>query len=170
MHVNPTPVNEASNCRRPISGCPQPVELLTAIPSQATLLSIRLEPFAIVNRLSSNNGLAPAKRAKFRRPRWALPAATASRAKRRRTVELKVGVLCWAERGRVDDGQGGKRKPTREEVRVRSGHRWRLTRGPSSTLSPAARSAAHTSESFSAFLSAAARRASDSLPAPISAR
>jgi len=27
-----------------------------------------------------------------------------------RIVELKIRVLCWAEHGRVDDGQGGKRK------------------------------------------------------------
>jgi len=41
---------------------------------------------------------------------------------------------------------------------------------PSPTVAPAAPSATHTSESFSAFLSAAARRASDSPPAWISAR
>ena len=27
-------------------------------------------------------------------------------------------MLSWAEHGRVDDRDGGKRKPTREEVRV----------------------------------------------------
>jgi len=48
--------------------------------------------------------------------------------------------------------------------------RWRLTLGPSSTVAPVVPLAAYTSESFSAFLSAAVRTASDSLPASISAR
>jgi hypothetical protein len=55
-------------------------------------------------------------------PRWApLPAATPSRARRCRTVEFKLRVLSWAEHGRVDDGNGGQRKPTCQEVRVRFG-------------------------------------------------
>lgn len=49
------------------------------------------------------------------------PAATASKAKVSRTVKFKLEVLHWAEHGQVDDGRGGKRKPTREEVRVRFG-------------------------------------------------
>jgi len=52
-------------------------------------------------------------------PYWVpLPAATPSRAKQSRTVEFKFQVLSWAEHGKVDDRNGEKQKPTREEVRV----------------------------------------------------
>jgi hypothetical protein len=106
------------------SGCPQPVEILTTILSQATLLSTIDSPRTPRNRspVKFKQRPGPRKEPIAMAPRWAPPpAATPSRAKRCRTVEFKLGVLSWAEHGRVDDGQGGKRKPTREEVRVRFG-------------------------------------------------
>jgi hypothetical protein len=55
-------------------------------------------------------------------PRWIPPAAaTPSRAKRARTTEFKLGVLAWAHHTRLEDGKGGLRQPTREEVRKRFG-------------------------------------------------
>jgi hypothetical protein len=55
-------------------------------------------------------------------PRWIPPAAaTPSRAKRARTTEFKLGVLAWAHHTRLEDGKGGLRQPTREEVRRRFG-------------------------------------------------
>ena len=49
------------------------------------------------------------------------PTATLSRAKRGRTIEFKLGVLSWAHHILVDDSRGGKRPPTREEVRQQFG-------------------------------------------------
>jgi hypothetical protein len=95
------------------SGSEQPVELLTSIFSQASL-----QPTADTPRTLAGPRKHPISAA----PRWVpLPAATPSRAKRCRTVEFKLRVLSWAGHGRVDDGNGGQRKPTREEVRVRFG-------------------------------------------------
>ena len=106
------------------SGSEQPVALLATIFSQASL-----QPTADTPRTPSNRSPVKFKQRPGPRkhpisvvPRWVpLPAATPSRAKRCRTVEFKLRVLSWAEHGRVDDRNGGKRKPTREEVRVRFG-------------------------------------------------
>jgi hypothetical protein len=40
-------------------------------------------------------------------------------------VEFKVGVLSWAHHTEVENGNGGTRKPTVEEIR----HRFGLTHG-----------------------------------------
>lgn len=60
---------------------------------------------------------------------------TPSRARRSTTVKFKLGVLSWAHHTRIDDGCGGLRAPTREEVRKKFGlksvtliSRWRRVR------------------------------------------
>jgi len=106
------------------SSSTQPVELLATIFSQASL-----QPTANTPRTPDKRSPVKVKQRPGPRknpiavvPRWvSLPAVTPSRARRCRTVEFKLRVLSWAEHGRVDDGNGGQRKPTREEVRVRFG-------------------------------------------------
>ena len=107
-----------------VSGSKLPVELLTTIFSQASL-----QPTANTPRTPSNH--SPVKCKQWPEPRkhpisvarrWVPPpVATPSRAKWCRTVEFKLRVLSWAEHGQVDDRDGGKRKPTCEESRVRFG-------------------------------------------------
>jgi len=107
-----------------VSGSEQPVTLLTTIFSQASLQPTADTPRTPSNRtpVKFKQRPGPRKHPISVAPRWVpLPAATPSRAKRCRTVEFKLRVLSWAEHGRVDDGNGGKRKPTCEEVRVRFG-------------------------------------------------
>jgi len=102
------------------SSSTQPVELLTAIVSQPSLppASNRTPD----KRSQSSKRPGPRKHPIAVAPCWVpLPAATPSKARRCRTVEFKLGVFSRAEHGRVDDGNGGQRKATCEEVRVRFG-------------------------------------------------
>jgi len=107
-----------------VSGSELPVELLTMIFSQASLQPTTDMPRTPSNRspVKSKQRPGPRKHPISVVPCWVpLPAATPSRAKRCRTVEFKLQVLSWAEHGQVDDRDGGKRKPTHEEVRVQFG-------------------------------------------------
>jgi len=106
------------------SSSTQPVEVLTDIFSQASL-----QPTAGTPRTPNKRSLVKFKQRPGPRkhpiavgPRWVpLAAATPFRARKCRAVEFKLRVLSWAEHGRVDDGNGGQRKPTSQEVRVRFG-------------------------------------------------
>jgi len=102
----------------------QSVELLTDIFSQASLQPTadtprtpkKRSPIKFKQRPGSRKHPIPVG------PRWIpLPAATPSRVRKCRTVEFKLRVLSWAEHGQVDNGNGGQRKPTCQEVQVRFG-------------------------------------------------